>query len=57
MKGKSIFTIIGIIVFVIIALVVIYFAWVGWRERGKPVPEVDVDRQGALHRQQDPVFA
>ena len=46
--GRSVFTIIGIIVALIVALVVIYFAWVGWRAEGEPVPDVDVHRQDAL---------
>ena len=56
MKGKTVFTIVGMIVVGIIALILIYFAWIGWKSRGKPVPDVDVDRTGSLIRQQDAVY-
>ena len=43
-RGRiSLFAIIGMIVVAILLLVVIYFAWVGWSERGRPVPEVDLE--------------
>lgn len=48
MRGRSVFTILGVLVALIVALVVIYFAWVGWREKGKPIPDVDVKREDAL---------
>ena len=38
----SLLSIIGAIVVLLVAAVVIYFAWVGWVDRGKPVPDVDV---------------
>ena len=38
----SFLSIIGAIVVVLVAAVVIYFAWVGWVNKGKPVPDVDV---------------
>jgi len=44
MKPKSIFATIGLVVIGIIALIILYFAWIGWNERGKPVPDVDVTR-------------
>jgi hypothetical protein len=44
-RRRSIFSVIGIAVVVIVALVVLYFAWVGWRAKGRPVPEVDVTTQ------------
>ena len=47
-KRRSIFSIIGMIVVLAVAAVVIYFAWVGWRARGKPVPEVDVTTRPAM---------
>ena len=43
-RRRSIFSIIGMIVVGIVVLVVIYFAWVGWVNKGKPVPDVDVQR-------------
>jgi hypothetical protein len=46
-KRRSIFSIIGIAVVLFIAMVVIYFAWIGWRAKGKPVPEVDVTTRPA----------
>lgn len=46
-KRRSIFSIIGIAVVLAVALVVIYFAWIGWRSKGKPVPEVDVTTRPA----------
>ena len=59
MKAKSVFTVVGMIVFAVVALIVLYFAWVGWRSRGKPVPDVDVDRtKSSLHwHQPDPALA
>jgi hypothetical protein len=38
----SVLSIIGAIVVLLVAAVVIYFAWVGWVDKGKPVPDVDV---------------
>lgn len=44
----SVFSIIGVIVVALIAAVVIYYAWVGWSERGRPVPDVDVKDTAAM---------
>ena len=41
-RRRSVFSIIGMIVVGIVLLVVLYFAWVGWSDRGRPVPDVDV---------------
>ena len=43
-RRRSIFSIIGMIVVAAVVLVVAYFAWVGWTNKGKPVPDVDVKR-------------
>lgn len=41
-RGRSLFSIIGMIVVTITLVVLIYFAYVGWVKKGKPIPEVDV---------------
>ncbi|HEV2293102.1 MAG TPA: hypothetical protein VGR35_04550 [Tepidisphaeraceae bacterium] len=41
-RRRSIFSIIGMIVVVVVVAIVLYFAWVGWSDRGRPVPDVDV---------------
>lgn len=41
----SLLKLIGGIVILLILAAVVYFAWIGWNERGRPVPEVDVDTQ------------
>jgi hypothetical protein len=41
-RRRSIFSIIGMVVVALVLAVVAYFAWVGWSERGRPVPDVDV---------------
>jgi flagellar basal body-associated protein FliL len=46
-KGRSIFTIIGGIVVALVAVVVLYYAWVGWRSKGQPVPDVTVTTRPA----------
>jgi flagellar basal body-associated protein FliL len=54
-KGRSPFTIIGMIVVAIVAAVLIYFAWHGWRAKGQPVPDVDkTTRPAALRWQPGP---
>lgn len=47
MKSKSIFAIVGMVVVGILLLILMYFAWIGWNERGKPVPELNVSTQPA----------
>lgn len=51
-KGRSLFSIIGMIVVAIFAVIVLYYAVIGWRARGKPVPDIDkTTRPTALHWQ------
>ena len=45
-RRRSVFAIIGMIVVGIVVLVIAYFAWVGWNNRGRPVPDVDVKTEG-----------
>ena len=40
----SLLSIIGGLVVLVVIVIVIYFAWVGWRSKGKPVPEIDTQR-------------
>ena len=41
-RRRSVFSIIGMLVVGLVLLVVLYFAYVGWSNKGKPVPDVDV---------------
>ena len=49
-KRRSVFTIIGYAVVAALVLVVAYFAWVGWRSKGRPVPEMNVTTRPAAVR-------
>lgn len=43
----SLLKFIGAVVVLLALAAVIYFAWIGWTERGRPVPDVDVTTQSA----------
>ena len=43
----SLLKFIGAIVVLLALAAIIYFAWIGWNERGRPVPEVDVTTEPA----------
>ncbi len=41
-RRRSIFSIIGMLVVAAVVVVLIYFAYAGWVNKGMPVPDVDV---------------
>lgn len=43
--GRSIFSIIGLVVVGLVGLVLAYYAYVGWTSKGRPIPEVEVTTQ------------
>ena len=38
---------IGALVVLLALAAVIYFAWIGWNQQGRPIPDVDVTTQSA----------
>ena len=41
----SVLKLIGGVVVLLAVLVLLYFAFIGWNQRGRPVPDVDVTTQ------------
>ena len=46
-RRRSVFSIIGMVVVAAVVAVLIYFAYIGWVNKGKPVPDVDVKQDAA----------
>ena len=43
----SLLKFIGAVVVLLVLAAVAYFAWIGWNDRGRPVPDVDVTTQSS----------